>query len=57
MKVRHRYLIARAFAFAGLLITAGAMATSIAEQQPVASLDLDIDSKRSDFVAMRSEQR
>ena len=54
MKVRHRYLAARAGAFFCLLLTAGAMAVTVAAQQPIASIEAGSD--RSDFVAMRAEQ-
>ena len=54
MKFRHRYLAARAGAFFCLLLTAGAMAVTVAAQQPVASIQLDSD--RADFVAMRAGQ-
>ncbi len=54
MKVRHRYLAARAGAFFCLFLTAGAMAVTVADQQPTASLEAD--SRSADYVAMRAGQ-
>ena len=56
MKFRHRYLAARAGAFFCLLLTAGAMAVTVAEQQPTASLDANPNGSVANVAGVRSER-